>query len=39
MVILSKGRMSAILDKDEFTQEKVLKYAAEGEDDGTIKEA
>ena len=39
MVSLSKGRLSAILDKDEFTQEKVLKYAAEGEDDGTIKEA
>ncbi|XCC63520.1 sugar ABC transporter ATP-binding protein [Christensenella massiliensis] len=36
MVILSKGRLSGILEKEECTQEKVLKYAAEGKDDGTI---
>lgn len=30
IVVLSKGRMSGILEKEECTQERVLKFAAEG---------
>jgi ABC-type sugar transport system ATPase subunit len=29
MVILSKGRQTGILRKEEFSQEKILKYFAE----------